>query len=82
MGELIWTTSYSTVVPDIELASTRMLPFVRGLLMPLLTLMLLRTVPPVDPPSRFMPAVTLWYTLPVAPSLSVTVRKAEYVPAR
>jgi hypothetical protein len=33
---------------------------VRGLLMPLSTLMLFSTVAPVEPPSTLMPAVTLW----------------------
>ena len=51
------------VVPDVEPDSTRMLLSVRGLLMPLSTLMLLAMVAPVELPSTLIPAVTLLYTL-------------------
>jgi hypothetical protein len=45
-------------VVDVE--STRILLVVRGLLIPLSTLMLFARSPPVEEPSRLMPAVTFW----------------------
>ena len=45
------------VVPGIELASTRMLPWDLGLLMPLSTLMLFAIVTPVEFPSTLIPEV-------------------------
>src|SRR5687767_3567136 len=51
------------VVFVVDVHSTLMLPLVRGLLMPLSTLMLLASVAPLEPPSTLIPAVTFLYTL-------------------
>jgi hypothetical protein len=51
------------VVPVTDAWSTRMSLRVRGLLMPLSTLMLFAMTVPVEPPSALMPAVRFLYAL-------------------